>query len=168
MSRKSDKNKSDFNNQAAARPDGLSLAEHMFIDLQEAITKKDTSRFKEIMTEDRLDLTMLNDEGENLVQIALRHKRLKMAQLLIDAGVNINHQDKKGHTALHHAAKKRQNRVARFLINQGADTQIQDEYKRRAVYFAAQHMNLDGFKVLFEATKKPCLAQLPASKLEYF
>lgn len=57
-------------------------------------------------------------------------------QELIDAKVNLNHQDEYGYTALIWAASYSKPDMVKLLLNSGADDEITDIDKHNALYWA--------------------------------
>lgn len=51
---------------------------------------------------------------------------IKLAEILINNGANINDKDRNGHTALHYCMYYKNDKLMEFLVNNGADMDVQD------------------------------------------
>lgn len=51
---------------------------------------------------------------------------IKLAEILINNGANINDKDRNGHTALHYCVYYKNYKLMEFLVNNGADMDVQD------------------------------------------
>ncbi|MEW6528235.1 MAG: ankyrin repeat domain-containing protein [Spirochaetota bacterium] len=57
-----------------------------------------------------------------------RMENIKILMLLLDKGININHQDNCGNTALHHIVKlNRYKEIIKLLLDNGADVNIRNK-----------------------------------------
>ena len=61
------------------------------------------------------------------IHYACKNKNIKLMNLLIDLGANINSQDKKGYTPLHYAVINNDERMVKHLLIRGANKFIKDE-----------------------------------------
>jgi ankyrin repeat protein len=59
---------------------------------------------------------------------AVRDRSVEIARMLIDAGADLNVQDKDGWTPLHWAAEYNGADIVRMLIGAGANVNVQDEW----------------------------------------
>lgn len=73
--------------------------------------------------------------GNNLLVYLLTDDD-KMLQLLVDSGIDINHQDNNGNTALHHAVLDYRINSFRVLLKHGARTDIKNQNKKTALDLA--------------------------------
>jgi ankyrin repeat protein len=72
---------------------------------------------------------------------------LPIAELLLDAGVDPDHQDTQGRTALHYAED---GELITLLIERGADVNVQDDEGQTALHRAVSRKNSDVVAVLLE------------------
>ena len=64
---------------------------------------------------------IMDDHGCTPLHIIAQNGNVKIAELLIKAGVNTNTKDKKGSTPLHYAAEAGNDDIMELLIRAGAD-----------------------------------------------
>ncbi len=100
----------------------------------EAIRIKDNKRA--IQNINNFDINILNEDKENLLQVAIAYNNLEITDDLIKKGINLNHQDKKGLTALHYIAEYGFLELAKILVEKGADINIKDSYGNNALWIA--------------------------------
>lgn len=62
-----------------------------------------------------------NDYKESLLELAADFADVETVKYLLEQGLNINHQEKTGHSALHFAVLKPEPTMAEFLLSKGAD-----------------------------------------------
>lgn len=99
-------------------------------------------------TEDEFNLNILQKciidefslDGEHGNEFA------KMVELLLDYGIDLNHQDTDGCTALHYAICEEQYSLAKILINNGADPAIVDKRGETAFDDLKNLINADPLK----------------------
>lgn len=75
---------------------------------------------------------------------------LKITDLLISNGADINIQEKSGITPLMTASYRGNNQIVEYLINNGALLEIKDDFGYTALMFAANSGNLDCVKTLIK------------------
>ena len=71
-----------------------------------------------------VDVDHKSTPGLTALHTACRQGRLKVIELLLDQGADIEKADEKGRTALYHAVKGGEEEVLRLLIKKGADLDI--------------------------------------------
>ena len=78
---------------------------------------------------------------------AAEHYQYESVKILLDAGANINHVDRMGHTALSRAVRlmPRSNETVKLLLSRGADTTIRDYYGKTAKDNARQPEEFEKF-----------------------
>ena len=67
------------------------------------------------------------DSGETPLHCAALWGRYEIAQLLIDAGANVNAQDDQGSTPLHEAARTGRVKLSQLLLDSGAKADARDD-----------------------------------------
>ena len=72
-------------------------------------------------------LTYVAPDGDTCLHVAARRGNLRVVELLVKAGLNVNQPGDMGSTPLHCASETD---VIAFLLASGASTQIQDEFGR--------------------------------------
>lgn len=101
----------------------------------------------------------LNDPDkyhQNPLYWAASHGRLKVAELLIRHGVNVNHLDQNAQTCLFYAAREGQLEMCKFLVNQGCKFDLVDKNKKTPLHFAKtykHHAVVEYFNNLKEFSK---------------
>ena len=74
-----------------------------------------------------LDAYEINKEKMTPLHYACKNRNIKLMNLLIDLGSNINSQDKKGYTPLHYAVINNDARMLKHLLIRGGNKFIKDE-----------------------------------------
>ena len=75
-------------------------------------------------------LTYVAPDGDTCLHVAARRGNLRVVELLVKAGLNVNQPGDMGSTPLHYASEPD---VIAFLLASVASTQIQDEFGRYPV-----------------------------------
>ncbi|TMW55107.1 hypothetical protein Poli38472_013869 [Pythium oligandrum] len=75
---------------------------------------------------------------------------LQVVKLLVDAGLDINHQDAQGYTPMMVAAKKNQTEVIDYLRGRGADLKVKNQFGENALHFATLRENKGAMELLEE------------------
>lgn len=73
---------------------------------------------------DSEDIDVVNSSGLTPLHIAIKKTDFKMAQILLDRGANINHQDNNGNTPLILAVKKKNLELVTFVVLSGGDVNL--------------------------------------------
>ena len=74
-----------------------------------------------------LDSKEINNEKMAPIHYACKNKNVKLMNLLIDLGADINIKDRKGNTPLHYAVANNDERMVKHLLIRGANKFIKDE-----------------------------------------
>jgi ankyrin repeat protein len=96
-----------------------------------------TSEAKDFLAIKNLDLYAVGDNRQSLVQAAIAQSRWETAAALIERGVPLDQQNKKGETALHYCAFYGAFEIARLLVKRGADLHLIDAFGNEPVWTAA-------------------------------
>ena len=95
------------------------------------------------------------EQGNTILHFVVSHHRSDIrqivAQMLIDAGVNVNVQNEKGRTALIFATKWNYIEIVQMLIDAKADLDIQDEIGNTALHYAAEYYRPEIAQMLIDA-----------------
>jgi ankyrin repeat protein/L-ascorbate metabolism protein UlaG (beta-lactamase superfamily) len=107
-------------------------------EIHQAITAGDQARVAELL---RADPTLVRAQNENATRDLPLHTaglagNIEIAQLLLDAGADIECGDSDESTPLHDAAVQRQREMVDFLISRGADVNRRDRNGAYALSFA--------------------------------
>ena len=96
-------------------------------------------------------------EHSTPLHLALYHGGFKVARLLLDRGVNINVQDKKGRTPLHEALTELDDSfpdyfvdAVRFSLDHGADVDVGDGNGSTPLHVISQYGNVKAARLLLE------------------
>ena len=76
---------------------------------------------------------------QTALMIASEKGYLRIVQLLIDSGADINHQDIDGRTALMISSGKGYLPIVQLLLDSGADINLQNKYGNTALMYAIKH-----------------------------
>jgi uncharacterized protein len=82
------------------------------------------------------NINTLNDEENNLLQVALTYERIEIAFELIKRGINVNNQNNSGQTALHYSAEPNKLEIAKVIMDHGGDLSIEDKYGNTPLWTA--------------------------------
>ena len=85
-----------------------------------------------------------------LLHHAVHGKQVAVAQLLIEAGSDVDAQDGEGWSALQHAVDKGCAPIVRLLCEKGADPCTKDQFKRTLLHVAAMNGAADIIEILRE------------------
>lgn len=88
------------------------------------------------------------------LHLAVRHGNLKMVELLLDAGANINETDKDEKTVLHHAVLapiSEEDALMELLLNRGANIKVISKQGETALSLAIDCVSMKSTEVLLEA-----------------
>ena len=77
------------------------------------------------------------DNGETALIVAAHTRREDIVQVLLDAGSNVNAENRSGHTALMAAASRGSPEIAQLLLAAGADVNGKDDQGNSALIWAA-------------------------------
>jgi len=77
-------------------------------------------------------------------------RKLPIIVWLVNNGVNLNLQNKKGETALHLAIQNKNLKIVEILLKHGADIHIKDNDNNTALHFAAWKRNFSIIKLLLK------------------
>ena len=75
------------------------------------------------------DVHMRSSDGETLLHVAVRRRRLSAVKILLDHGVDIDAKNAHGKSAYVHAIRRRFTELEKFLRERGADTSMNDADK---------------------------------------
>jgi len=108
-----------------------------------------------------VNITDMNSTGNyflpthTLLMLAISCGYKEIAEMLINAGADLNMQDNRGDTALKHAvmytSKIRATEIAEMLINAGANVNIQDNYGTTALMYAVIYDRAEIVQMLLDA-----------------
>ncbi len=106
---------------------------------------------KAIKKLDRLNSTAhpINHPEDKLLK-ASRNGDIEAISQLIDAGVNVNHQDKFGTTPLMEAVRSNQNAAVKYLLDQDADPNLQNNVSDTALMIATTLNNTENVQMILE------------------
>ncbi|RCS44191.1 ankyrin repeat domain-containing protein [Bremerella cremea] len=82
------------------------------------------------------DVNIRNDDGENLLHVAIAYSNVDAAVDLIQRGVDVNAQDRKGATPLHYAGAHQNAMVAQQILDHGGDFGVVDEHGNTPLWTA--------------------------------
>ncbi|MEM7711994.1 MAG: ankyrin repeat domain-containing protein [Cyanobacteria bacterium P01_A01_bin.68] len=94
---------------------------------------------------------LVNKDGENLLHlISRRNKDMELYQHLIGAGLDINLQDKEGHTPFMYASGSNSLKMVEFLSGYVEDFDVKDTKGRSALAWAVSRNKMEVVKYLLE------------------
>ena len=105
-----------------------------------AVAQKDPE-ILQLLISGGMDIHYINSLGENallrVLDMMLRNKqdKQKFAEILINAGININQQNENGFTALMYAVALKNKDLTSLLIKKGADLTLKDKKGRTIHHF---------------------------------
>ncbi|HBE79931.1 MAG TPA: hypothetical protein DDW65_19450 [Firmicutes bacterium] len=95
-------------------------------ELMDAVNKKDLSKVEELIKDPKI-LNCHYYHNKNLLMIQLFEKNWPLASLLIESGIDINHQDWSQTTALMYALENNNSIIAEALIDRGCNIETRNE-----------------------------------------
>lgn len=92
------------------------------------------------------------DPGHNktVLMYAMNNKDLKVAELLLDKGANINAKDLLRKTVLMYAVDKNNLQMVKLLIDRGANTNAEDSRRENVLFYALAKNNLQIMELLID------------------
>ena len=96
-------------------------------------------------------MTLINEDGGNLLHIAARAGNIKLIRSLIASGVNPNARDEDGDSPLHLAAKHGHSNSVKILIEAGVDPNIRSKNGLAPLHFAVFNETADTIIVLLDS-----------------
>jgi ankyrin repeat protein len=85
------------------------------------------------------------------LHLAIYSNFSEIVRMLIDAGANLNVQDKHGDTPLHVAIMKNNPIIVQMLIDAGADLNMQDIWNRTPLHWAVYYGKVEIVRMLIDA-----------------
>lgn len=82
------------------------------------------------------DVNIRNEDGENLLHVAIAYSNVDAAVELIQRGVDVNARDRNGATPLHYAGAHQNAMLAQQILDFGGDFQIVDEHGNTPLWTA--------------------------------
>ena len=119
--------------------------------LQTNSTKSKLDQILELIRSNLGNLNARDEKGNTELILAARSGELEIVQALIDAGVDVNHQNIYGNTALIESAKRGHLETVRALIGAGADVHHQNLFRDTALILAADKGHLETVRALIDA-----------------
>lgn len=107
----------------------------LFQSLTWGATKFDLEKVKASVNHSNIN--MLDDDGKNLLHIAIAFNRDDVSAYLVSLGINVDQQDETGKTPLHVAAGYSNKGIAALLLQKGADTALKDKFGNEPLWTAA-------------------------------
>jgi ankyrin repeat protein len=95
-------------------------------------------------------IDVLSDNGDNAIILAARNNHLKLLDLALEVGLDINHMSKYGHTALTWACICGNTDIVRKLLVKGANPFQESPEGRTALHYACLHSKVTIIGILFE------------------
>ncbi|SEC01459.1 Ankyrin repeat-containing protein [Tenacibaculum sp. MAR_2009_124] len=97
------------------------------------------------------DLTLTDSQKYNLLMVSIFEGAKEISFFLIDKGIDLNYQDKKGQTVLHHLAIYYDKHILIKILGNDIDINISDNYGNQALWSAV--FNDKGFGKRTEMVK---------------
>jgi len=104
-----------------------------------AVTKG-SDEVAEILISRNADLSIKNDKGQSVLQVAAEDGSLNILHALIDKGLNVNERDNHGNTALMSTCDMKK---VRLLLGKNCDVNIKNNDKETALMHATRCDNMD-------------------------
>ena len=87
-----------------------------------ALESKQAEKISEILIESGADSTAPNGDGDSILQILIRSKKIKPASILIKKGrPNLAHSNKKSESVIHSVAIQMEEKILAQMIEKGVD-----------------------------------------------
>ncbi|WP_106794148.1 ankyrin repeat domain-containing protein [Aquimarina sp. Aq78] len=82
------------------------------------------------------DLNIINESSYNLLMVSIFEELKEISLFLIDKGIDLNYQDKKGQTILHHIAIYFDKEILETSLKKNIDINLVDIYGNQALWSA--------------------------------
>lgn len=89
--------------------------------------------------------------GESCILVASRNNAIKVVELLLKSGANVNDLDNQSHSPLMYAAHLDSPEIVELLLKNGANTELRDKEGTTAIIMAARIGAVSCMKMLIEA-----------------
>jgi len=121
----------------------------VFQDLKKSIKEENIDMFKIIIA--RISGMSKDEYGRTPLHYAARGGKLKVVEILVKSGAQIDGQDFIGRTALHYAAERGKLKVVEILVKSGAQIDVQDRDGRTPLHYAAGGGKLKVVEILVKS-----------------
>lgn len=123
-------------------------------DLIQAVENNDLERVEEILQDSAYPVNETNEKGETPLLIATHKNYVEVAKRLIDAGADVNQQDRIQDSAYLYAGAQGKTEILKYMIDHAEPNQtIVNRYGGNALIPAAEKGHLDNVKLLLEDGK---------------
>jgi len=102
------------------------------------------------LKEENIDVSTQGYLGQTLLHVALKLNDIKLFNLFIKAGVNMNIANEYGDTPLHKAVNEGKLKFIRSLVNSGCDLNVGASQEQTPLHLAALNGNIEIVKYLVE------------------
>ncbi|RXG70334.1 Ankyrin-1 [Armadillidium vulgare] len=123
-------------------------------DLMKAISKNDILKCKELLSHSPV-LPSWDKYFFHPLLLAAKKGRYEILEVLLDNGIEIDIQDKKGFNALHYSIQQRCVRCCNLLIDRNININLQDKFGNLPLHIAASEGILEIVARLLELNQKP-------------
>jgi cytohesin len=96
--------------------------------LWKAYEKNDVTEISTLI-EEGADVNSTNDEGNTILHLVVKSRKMDLATLLIDNGADPNVRNKEGNSPLHIAVNNNRVEMVKMLIEKGADVNLEGKHK---------------------------------------
>jgi ankyrin repeat protein len=103
-----------------------------------------------LMTKDPQQVNQLGSCHGTPLHASVLGGHIKVAQLLVAHGANLNSRCRNNLTPLHIASREGHFKIAKWLLNHGADVNSQDKSGLTPLHFAVSHGQLEACRILLE------------------
>jgi TPR repeat protein/ankyrin repeat protein/uncharacterized protein YecT (DUF1311 family) len=121
------------------------------LDLQGLVLAGKLEEIKSFLAANKFDLSVRNEKGANVLDLAVESRHPDVVSLLIQSGADVNQKNDDGVSALHRAAFWNVPEVIPVLAKLGATLDIEDKFGRSPLYYAAERGNTTAAEALVAA-----------------
>ena len=110
------------------------------ISIYKPLSLEETEKLKKDISKNSDLLNETDSGGSSLLQIAVAHNNIELAKFLIEAAIDVNHQDESKNVALHYCAEYYCYEIADYILKNGGRLNIEDKFGNEPLWTALSNV----------------------------